>query len=153
VAVIYRKAGDTFPYNGATIRVLAPDPQFPVRMSHRNDESLVLKITYGKTSALLEADAEKGTERLISTEQPAADVLKVAHHGSASSTNADLLAAVRPRFAIISVGTRNVYHHPRAQVLERLEQAAVTTYRTDINGATTFYLDGTGVTFQTTDLH
>jgi competence protein ComEC len=80
-------------------------------------------------------------------------VLKVAHHGSASSTNADLLAAVRPRFAIISVGTRNVYHHPRAQVLERLEQAAVTTYRTEINGATTFYLDGNGVTAQTPDLH
>lgn len=153
VAVIYRKAGDTFPYNGATIRVLAPDPQFPVRMSHRNDESLVLKITYGKTSALLEADAEKGTEKLISTEQPAADVLKVAHHGSASSTNADLLAAVQPRFAIISVGTRNVYHHPRAQVLERLQQVGTATYRTDVNGATTFYLDGVSVTSQTTDLH
>jgi competence protein ComEC len=153
VNVIYRKAGDAFLYSGAAIRVLAPDPQFPVRTSHRNDESLVMKITYGKTSALLEADAEKGTEKLISTEQPSADVLKVAHHGSASSTNADLLAAVRPRFAIISVGTRNVYHHPRAQVLERLEQAAAATYRTDINGATTFYLDGVSVTSSAPDLH
>jgi competence protein ComEC len=124
-----------------------------VRTSHRNDESLVMKITYGKTSALLEADAEKGTEKLISTEQPSADVLKVAHHGSASSTNADLLAAVRPRFAIISVGTRNVYHHPRVEVLERLEQAAAATYRTDINGATTFYLDGVSVTSPAPDLH
>jgi len=53
----------------------------------------------------------------ISTEMPEADVLKVAHHGSASSTNEDFLAAVRPRFAVISVGTRNVYHHPRAEVL------------------------------------
>jgi competence protein ComEC len=65
-----------------------------------------IKATYGKTSALLEADAEKKTERVVSTEDPAADVLKVAHHGSASSTNADLLTAVRPRFAIISVGAR-----------------------------------------------
>ena len=152
VKVIYRKAGDTFFYSGATIRVLAPDPQFPVRTSHRNDESLVMKIVYGKTSALLEADAEKGTEKLISTEQPTADVLKVAHHGSASSTNSDLLAAVRPRFAIISVGARNVYHHPRAQVLERLEQATPATYRTDINGATTFYLDSNSVTSQVPDL-
>jgi competence protein ComEC len=153
VKVIYHRGGDAFLYSGAIIRVLAPDPQFPVRTAHRNDESLVMKITYGKTSALLEADAEKGTEKLISTEQPSADVLKVAHHGSASSTNADLLAAVRPRFAIISVGTRNVYHHPRAQVLERLEQAATVTYRTDINGATTFYLDGNTVISQPPDLH
>jgi competence protein ComEC len=152
VKVIYHKAGDAFLYSGAAIRVLAPDPQFPVRTSHRNDESLVMKIVYGKTSALLEADAERGTEKLISTERPAADVLKVAHHGSASSTNADLLAAVQPRFAIISVGTRNVYHHPRTQVLERLEQAATVTYRTDINGATTFYLDGNTVISQPPDL-
>jgi len=62
VLMVYRQAGDTFFYSGATIRVLAPDPQFPVRTSHRNDESLVMKISYGKTSALLEADAEKGTE-------------------------------------------------------------------------------------------
>jgi competence protein ComEC len=108
----------------------------------------VLKATYGKTSALLEADAEKKTERFVSTEEPVADVLKVAHHGSASSTNTELLAAVRPRFAVISVGARNVYHHPRREVLGRLQQAQVTTYRTDANGATTFYLDGKSVTSQ-----
>jgi competence protein ComEC len=152
VKVIYRKAGDAFSYGGATIRVLAPDPQFPVRTSHRNDESLVMKIVYGKTSALLEADAEKGTEKLISSEHPTADVLKIAHHGSASSTNADLLATVQPRFAIISVGTRNVYHHPRAQVLDRLQATGAATYRTDINGATTFYLDGVSVTPPAPDL-
>jgi competence protein ComEC len=60
--VIHRQAGDIFDYGGATIRVLAPNPQFPVRLSHRNDESMVMKVTYGNTSALLEADAEKGTE-------------------------------------------------------------------------------------------
>ncbi len=119
VSVRYRKAGDAFSYGGAAFRVLAPDPARPVRSAskskdsaRRNDESLVMKISFGKTSALLEADAEKGTERFVSTEQPAADVLKVAHHGSASSTNADFLAAVKPRFAVISVGARNVYHHP-----------------------------------------
>lgn len=68
-------------------------------------------------------------------------------------TNANLLAAVHPRFAVISVGARNVYHHPRAEVLSRLQQAAVLTYRTDIDGATSFFLDGTGVTSQIADLH
>lgn len=154
VSIRYRKAGDVFEYGGATIRVLAPDPLRPVRLAskskeHRNDESLVMKITFGQTSTLLEADAERGTEKFVSTEAPSADVLKVAHHGSASSTNDDLLAAVKPRFAVISVGARNVYHHPRAEVLERLQKAGTKTYRTDIGGATTFYLDGRTVTSRT----
>jgi len=89
----------------------------------------------------------------ISTEMPSADVLKVAHHGSASSTNEDLLAAVKPRFAVISVGARNVYHHPRVEVLERVQQAKAQTYRTDMDGATSFYLDGKTVTSQLPDLH
>ena len=84
---------------------------------------------------------------------PAADVLKVAHRGSASSTNDYFLAAVRPQFAVISVGARNVYHHPRAEVLERLQQAKTLTYRTDMDGATSLYLDGKTVTSQLPDLH
>ena len=159
VSVRYRKAGDAFAYGGAQFRVLAPDPARPVRLAgkskesaHRNDESLVMKISFGNTSALLEADAEKGTEKFIATENPAADLLKVAHHGSASSTNDDLLAAVKPRFAVISVGARNVYHHPRAEVLERLHQANALTYRTDMDGAASFYLDGKTVTPQLSGL-
>jgi competence protein ComEC len=148
VKIIYRKAGDAFAYGGAQIRVLAPSPDFPVRVAHRNDESLVMKISYGKTSALLEADAEKGTERLVASEQPEADVLKVAHHGSLTSSERELLAAVHPRFAVISVGVRNVYHHPRPEVLKRLQEANVITYRTDLDGATSFYLDGATVTPQ-----
>jgi competence protein ComEC len=146
VRLVRLQAANACDFSGAKIRVLAPDPQFPVRVAHRNDESLVMKISVGKTSALLEADAEKGTERLVSTEQPTADLLKVAHHGSASSTDAALLAAVHPQFAVISVGARNVYHHPRIQVLDRLQKAGVSTYRTDVNGGSTLYLDGERVT-------
>jgi len=148
VRIVYHKAGDSFTYGGAQVRVLAPDPDFPIRVAHRNDESLVMKISYGKTSALLEADAERGTERLVASEHPEADVLKVAHHGSATSTEPELLSAVHPKFAVISVGLHNVYHHPRREVLQRLQQSAVTTYRTDLDGATTFYLDGSRVTPQ-----
>jgi competence protein ComEC len=152
VTVKYRKAGDIFSYGGTTIRVLAPVPQFAVRTpgsdAHRNDESLVMKVGYGKTSVLLEADAEKPTEKFVSGEDPAADVLKVAHHGSASSSAEGLLSAVRPRFAVISVGARNVYHHPRPEVLRRLQEAHVVTFRTDTDGATTFFLDGTTVIAQ-----
>jgi competence protein ComEC len=155
--VTYRKAGDVFQFGGASVRVLAPAPgsELPTRMhetraedKRRNDESLVMKVSLGKTSALLEADAERPTEKFLADEYPAADVLKVAHHGSASSTNEFLLKAVRPRFAVISVGARNVYHHPRPEVLSRLQRAGVATYRTDLDGATSFFLDGKSVTPQ-----
>jgi competence protein ComEC len=80
-------------------------------------------------------------------------VLKVAHHGSASSTNPVLLAAVHPRYAVISVGYRNVYGHPRREVLERLQDARVATYRTDMDGATSFFLDAKSVSSGRADLH
>ena len=151
VAIIYHKAGDIFSYGGATIRVLAP-PGSAIRGSgsdaHRNDESLVMKVSYRNTSALLEADAEKATEKFVASENPAADVLKVAHHGSVTSSAEDLLAAVKPQFAIISVGARNVYHHPRPEVLKRLQNAHVITYRTDTDGATSFFLNGKTVSAQ-----
>lgn len=153
VKLVHHQAGDMIAYGGAQIKVLAPDPRFPVRVAHRNDESLVMKITYGRTSALLEADAERGTEGLVASEHPEADVLKVAHHGSATSTQPELIEAVHPKFAVISVGYRNVYHHPRPEVLRRLQQSKVTAYRTDLDGATSFYLDGNSVTSQVTLAH
>ena len=151
VEIRYCKAGDEFSLGAATFRVLAPVSEANAEDNndkHRNDESLVLKVTLGQTSALLEADAERPTERLLATENPAADVLKVAHHGSAGSTNDYLLQAVHLKFAVISVGARNVYHHPRPEVLNRLQRAGVLTYRTDLDGATSFFLDGKTVTTQ-----
>ena len=142
VTVVPHKAGDNFAFGGATIRVLAPAADPSTRVLRPNDDSLVMKITFRNTSALLEGDAEPQAEREIAEEQPQADLLKVAHHGSAHSTIPQLLAAVHPRFAVISVGAQNGYGHPRQEVLERLAEAAVRTYRTDLDGAVTFYLDG-----------
>ena len=109
---------------------------------HKNDDSLVLLVRYGQTSALLAGDLEKQMERFVATESPGADLLKVAHHGSATSTTPELLAAVHPRFAVISVGYHNSFGHPRQAVLERLQASQVQTYRTDLFGAVTFLLDG-----------
>ena len=75
-----------------------------------------------------------------------ADLLKVGHHGSSTSTIPPFLAAVHPQYAIISVGHRNPYGHPRIEVLDHLQQDHVRTFRTDALGATTFYLDGESVT-------
>jgi competence protein ComEC len=79
--------------------------------------------------------------------------LKVAHHGSAGSTSSELLETVRPRFAVISDGVRNVYGHPRREVLQRLQENGVQTYRTDMTGVVSFYLDGKTVTPDVAIIH
>jgi competence protein ComEC len=143
VRVVHRQAGENFDFGGAGVRVLAP--QFGSPNGRRNDESLVMKFVYGKTSVLLEGDAERKSEERFAENEPEADLLKVAHHGSATSTIPQLLDAVHPHFAVISVGARNTYGHPRREVLARLASAHVLTYRTDLDGAVTFYLDGNTV--------
>ena len=141
IKVCEYQSGDSLAFGRTAIRFLAPIPGV-FEKRKENEESLVMKISYKNTSALLEGDAEKRAEKQIALEEPEADLLKVAHHGSATSTTLELLAAVKPRYAVISVGVNNVYGHPRQQVLDRLAAANVKTYRTDLNGAVTFYLNG-----------
>jgi competence protein ComEC len=148
-----KKEGDEFDYGGAHFHMLAPGRDQITGSMRPNDDCLVFTVAVGGTTALLEGDAERPVERRIVEEHPEAMLLKVAHHGSASGTSADLLATVHPRFAVISVGARNVYGHPRREVLERLEQAGVKTYRTDREGAVSFYLDGKSVTPDVAFLH
>ena len=145
MAVSVKKEGDEFDYGGAHFRMLAPGRDENTGAMRPNDDCLVFTAALGATTALLEGDAERSVERRVVAEHPEAMLLKVAHHGSASGTSADLLATVQPRYAIISVGARNVYGHPRREVLERLQRAGVRTYRTDQEGAVSFYLDGKSV--------
>jgi competence protein ComEC len=144
--VTVKKEGDQFDYGGAHFHMLAPGRDQITGSMRPNDDCLVFTATFGGTTALLEGDAERPAERRVVEEHPEAILLKVAHHGSASGTSADLLSTVHPRYAVISVGARNVYGHPRREVLERLQQAGVKTYRTDEEGAVSFYLDGKSVT-------
>lgn len=139
------REGDDIDYGGVHFHVLAPAREIASN-ARANDDSLVMTVAYGKTSALLEADTEPATERRIVEERPKAALLKVAHHGSGRVTSSELLATLHPRYASISVGARNVYGHPRREVLDRLQNAAVKTYRTDMTGAVSFYLDGNSVT-------
>jgi competence protein ComEC len=151
--VSVKKDGDAFDYGGAHFHMLAPGRDQITGSMRPNDDCLVFTATFGGTTALLEGDAERPAERRVVEEHPEAMLLKVAHHGSASGTSADLLATVHPRFAVISVGARNVYGHPRREVLERLQKAGVKTYRTDREGAVSFYLDGKSVTPDVALLH
>jgi len=148
--ILQRYRGERFDYGGASVAVLAPMPG--ASFTRQNDVSLVLKIGMGQTSALLEGDAEKREEDDFAGDLSPTGLLKVAHHGSATSTSARLLAAASPKLALISVGARNTYGHPRLQILQRLQAAGVQTYRTDLDGAVTFYLDGKNITAHSTDL-
>ena len=142
VAIHEHVAGDEIDWSGTRIRVLSPPADWQPKPQPKNDDSLALLIGYGDTRALLAGDLEKKMERFVATESPRAELLKVAHHGSATSTTPELLAAVQPHFAVISAGYQNSFGHPRKVVLDRLQIYNVKTYRTDLQGAVTFLLDG-----------
>ena len=131
--------------DGVTIRVLSPTPE--ERDGPVNDASMVLRVEYGSTAFLFTGDAEINEESdILHSGQPLnADVLKVGHHGSVTSTTPEFLAAVHPKAAIISVGRRNLYGHPRREIIERLRASGIATFRTDANGAVTCVSDGTSV--------
>jgi competence protein ComEC len=105
-------------------------------MEKPNNESVVARLTYGETSFLFTGDIEEGTEeKLLSSGFPLdVDVLKVAHHGSATSTQEAFLDAVSPKLALISVGAENRYGHPAPIVLDRLARRGISVYRTDREG-------------------
>jgi competence protein ComEC len=139
-------SGDSFAFGGILVRVLAPDADYRPGTVPTNNDSLVLRVSYGNTSALLEGDAEAPSEaRMVAGGALRSGLLKVGHHGSRTSTTPPFLAAVSPSYSVISVGKRNFYGHPRREVLEELQSAHVKTFLTDMTGLTSFYLDGTKV--------
>jgi competence protein ComEC len=121
--------------------VLTP---LPTATAGRNDAARVLRVEFGRVVVLLASDVEEAGERaLLGSGAPLeAAVLKVPHHGSRTSSGPELLAAVRPAVAIVSVGGRNAYGHPDAGVLARLTAAGADVYRTDRDGAILLDTDG-----------
>ena len=146
VRVRWFRAGDGFAWGGLQARVLSPEVGYGNPGVAVNDDSLVMRLEFGKASVLLEGDAEAPSEAamLAQGRVTQATLLKVGHHGSITSTTPGFLAAVAPRDAVISVGRRNTFGHPRAEVLQRLEAEHVKTFRTDREGAETFLLTSDG---------
>ncbi|MDP4180229.1 MAG: ComEC/Rec2 family competence protein, partial [Bacillota bacterium] len=114
-----------------------------------NNYSAVIKITYESTAFLLEGDAESISEHemLEKGYNLKADVLKVGHHGSSSSTSEKFLEAVKPNYAVISLGADNEYGHPHRETLEKLSAAKVKVYRTDEQGTIIAQSDGSSIKF------
>jgi len=132
-------------FGAATITAL---PSIAPSSGRRNEADLVLRIDIGLASFLLTSDIGIPRERDLAAAGARLDakVLKVAHHGSGSSTGAEFLRAVNPRLAAVSVGARNAYGHPDAGVIARLSDAGAVIYRTDRDGALIFETDGGSLT-------
>ncbi len=137
------KAGDTYPLGSATVNILAVNTFEDV-----NNTSIVLRIDYGKTSFLFMGDAEQPTEEVLlyGDAELCANVLKVGHHGSSTSTSHWFLHEVQPQYAVISVGKDNIYGHPDEDLFYDTDPFPTIVYRTDRNGDVFCVSDGTNVT-------
>lgn len=125
-------------FGEACLEVLHPPAGYRDGDPPSNDDSLVLRMTYRRASLILTGDVERDAETDLTLrfgERLRAGLLKVAHHGSASSTADAWLSAVRPELAVVSAGEGNPWGHPEAEVLHRLETRGVRVFRTDLDGA------------------
>lgn len=132
--------GLTFDLNGAKVEILAPLKQD----KELNNMSAVLKITYGETSFLFQGDAEKKVENALLKENIdlSADVIKLGHHGSKTSSSDKYLKAVSPEIAVISCAYDNDYGHPHKETVDTLEKNNIDYYITFIDGSITVTSDG-----------
>jgi len=148
VPIVLHHSGDDCHIDGVELLVLSPPADWsPKRVS--NNDSLVMRLGYGSRHILLLGDVEARMEkRLAEGDLPlSSEIMKVAHHGSKTSTTAPLLSRVAPRFGMISVGAFSRFGHPNREVLEALHQAGVWTYRTDDDGSISASTDGYRIEF------
>jgi competence protein ComEC len=124
--------GETRSVGNLMLQTYVPDRTY--KHSPENNSSLVLRVRAGKWTALLTGDAERDAEEALAMRDVQADILKVGHHGSRTSSGASLLNAVHPRVALISCGLHNTFGHPHPSVVESLRRRGIHTWRTDHNG-------------------
>lgn len=145
--------GQRFALDGVVLTVLAPDSAWTAAQDDANETSVVLRVDHGRTRFLLTGDAEREEEAwLLSHYRPdelAADVLKLGHHGSRTSSSAALLDVVAPRLAIASVGAGNRYGHPAPETLGALRQRGIPALRTDQHGTVVVRSNGRELSVET----
>jgi competence protein ComEC len=137
--------GDSLRVDGVVITFLAPDSAWTVGLKDPNLASTIASVRFGAVRFLLVGDAERGEEDWLLDHHKAelhADVLKVGHHGSSTSSSDEFLAAVNPEVAVISVGAGNMYGHPSVDVLAALARAGAEVLRTDEAGTVIIRTDG-----------
>lgn len=145
--VIAAKPGNSYALSGCSFTVYAPNQDY----KEMNDSSVVVRVTYGENHFLFQGDAEKASETdILEAGFPVqADVIKLGHHGSKTSSTEKYLRAVSPQLAIISCGENNSYKLPSESTLQRLSALGIDYRRTDRNGNIVVTSDGKEFTVQT----
>ncbi|SMB90297.1 competence protein ComEC [Desulfonispora thiosulfatigenes DSM 11270] len=138
--------GTNLNLNTAKVTILAPNSS---SYEELNNYSIVVKVEYGDSSFLFTGDAEEISENemVLNEYNLSADVLKVGHHGSHSSTTPEFLNKVNPKHAVIMVGKDNKYGHPHQESLDKLMDKNIKVYRTDVNGTIVATSDGKDISF------
>ncbi|WP_439642684.1 DNA internalization-related competence protein ComEC/Rec2 [Gemmatimonas sp.] len=140
------RPGTVFRLDGVTLTVLAPDSTWTAAQHDANETSVVLRVQFGRHRMLLTGDAERNEEQWLLQHYPAealrADVLKVGHHGSRTSSSPAFLAAVAPRVAVASLGAGNRYGHPAPETLLAFLGRGIPMLRTDHEGAVVIRSNG-----------
>ncbi len=137
---------NTFSLGNAVVSILSiPHPEWNL-----NDQSIIVKVEYDSISFLFMGDAEWEAEHDLITRgiDVSADVLKIGHHGSPTSTSDEFVKAVQPTYAIISVGADNTFGHPAKETLLKLQRGNISVFRTDIHGTIICTSDGKTIGFQ-----
>jgi competence protein ComEC len=145
------RPGDSLDIDGVIVRFLAPDSAWTASLRDPNLASTVALVRFGLVRFLLVGDAEQPEEEWLLRHQRsllAADVLKVGHHGSATSSGERFLDAVRPRVALVPVGLGNGYGHPSADVVARLARRGASVLRSDELGTVIVKTDGINLTIE-----
>lgn len=147
------RPGTAFQLDGVTLTVLAPDSTWTAAQHDANETSVVLRVQFGQHRMLLTGDAERNEEQWLlqhySSAELRADVLKVGHHGSRTSSSPAFLAAVAPRVALASLGAGNRYGHPATETLLAFLGRGIPMLRTDHEGAVVVRSDGVRLEVQT----
>lgn len=140
--------GTEIKLNSATVKIVAPNGS---DYKDLNDSSVAIKLTFGENSFMFMGDAEAVSEKQILGKgfDIKADLLKVGHHGSSSSTTQEFLNAVNPKYAVISVAKGNDYEHPHKPTMDKLKAKGIKVYRTDELGTIVATSDGKNITFNT----
>lgn len=138
------RPGDSLAIDGVVLTFLAPDSAWTASLNDPNSASVVVMARFGSVRFLLVGDAERAEEEWLLGQGAdlRADVLKVGHHGSRTSSTDAFLDAVSPRVAVISVGAGNTYGHPSGEVLEALSDRGTDVLRTDLMGSIVLRTDG-----------
>ena len=144
VPILTVSRGDIFEFGEVRIEVLNPKSDESETTVSENNNSLVLRVRFGETEFLLTGDIEKETESFLvqTPELLQADVVKVAHHGSRTSSTEDFVKAAKAKIAVISVGRDSIFGHPRPEVVERWKDSGAKVLTTGENGTISFSTDG-----------